>query len=346
MSSNYTKAITIYDEYGKPKRKYIRAKTQDELDKKVTETKYLRNKGFSITNENITLKDLGEKWFNLKQSNNEEATKKRNYAILNNYIYPKLGHISLKNLKSYQIQELVNEQIRNGKKDTVRKTLQIIKSIINLAVENDYTYKNVANSISIPKFQTAEKKILSKEERIIIENSKNKYKDFFVFLLYSGLRKGEIAALTWSDIDLKNNVINVNKSATFVHNQPQIKSTKNGKSRNVPILNKTREILERRFNDKHSKYVFYKKDYNILSDIAIKRMLESLKKDTGLNFSLHQLRHTFCTILYYSGISSKKAQEIMGHSSIDVTLKIYTHLDDEQESNSTSKINDYINCCT
>ena len=84
----------------------------------------------------------------------------------------------------------------------------------------------------------------------------------------------------------------------------------------------------------------------MLSDIAIKRMLESFRKDTGLNFSLHQLRHTFCTILYYSGISSKKAQEIMGHSSIDVTLKIYTHLDNEQETDTTSKLNNYINCCT
>ena len=346
MASNYTKAITIYDEYGKPKRKYIRAKTLEELDKKVTEVKYLKDKGISLTNENITIKDLGEKWFYLKQSTNEEATKKRNKGILDNYIYPKLGHIPLKNLKTYQIQELLNEQLRNGKKDTVRKTLQIIKAILNLAVENDYTYKNVANSISIPRFYSEEKRTLTKEERMMLEKSENKYSDFFIFLLFSGLRKGEVTALTWDDIDFKNNMIKVNKSVTFVHNQPQLKSTKNGKSRNVPMLDKTREILERRFNEKHSKYVFYKKDCNMLTDIAIKRMLESFKKDTGLNFSLHQLRHTFCTILYYSGISSKKAQEIMGHSSIDVTLKIYTHLDDEQETDTTSKLNNYINCCT
>ena len=181
---------------------------------------------------------------------------------------------------------------------------------------------------------------------MILEKSENKYSDFFTLLLYSGLRKGEVTALTWDDIDFKNNIIKVNKSVTFIHNQPQLKSTKNGKSRNIPMLDKTREILERRFNERHSKYVFYKKDYNMLSDIAIKRMLESFRKDTGLNFSLHQLRHTFCTILYYSGISSKKAQEIMGHSSIDVTLKIYTHLDNEQETDTTSKLNNYINCCT
>lgn len=324
------------------KRKYIYAKSQKELDIKLTEIKSLCHKGLSLSNETITIKKLSNMWFDLIQKKNTLATQKRNRGILDNYICPQLGHIPLKDLKSYHIQNMINSLLENGKTDTVRKTLQILKSMLNLAVDNDFVIKNVATPVKIPTFRRKEKKILTKEERITVENSNNKYRDFFVFLLYTGLRKGEIATLTWEDVDLSKNLITVRNSASFISNQGAIKSTKNGDERNIPILNKTHEILERRKHTAKSKYVFYKQDCNMLSDIAIKRMLESFKKDTGLNFTLHQLRHTFCTMLYYSGISSKKAQQIMGHRSLSVTMEIYTHLDDEQENNSAELLNKYL----
>ena len=308
----------------------------------MTEAKSLYYKGVSLFNEAITVKKLGNMWFDLIQKKNSPATKKRNQGILENYIYPELGHIPLKDLKAYHIQGMINNQLESGKTDTVRKTLQIIKAMLNLAVDNDFVTKNVANSIKMPTFRRKEKKSLSKEERFIIENSTNKYRDFFVFLLYTGLRKGEVTALTWDNIDFEKNRIIVNKSASFISNKGTLKSTKNGDERNIPILNKTREILERHKAEKQSKYVFCKKDKNMLSDVAIKRMLESFKKDTGLDFTLHQLRHTFCTILYYSGISSKKAQQIMGHRTLQVTLEIYTHLDEEQENNSAELLDNYL----
>lgn len=148
--------------------------------------------------------------------------------------------------------------------------------------------------------------------------------------------------MTWDNIDFDKNLITVKNSASFITNQGTIKSTKNGDVRIIPMLDKTRKILECRKNIRESNYIFYKQDCNMLSDISIKRMLESFKKDTGLNFTLHQLRHTFCTMLYYSGISSKKAQQIMGHRSLSVTMEIYTHLDDEQENNSAELLNKYL----
>lgn len=326
---------------GKPKRKYVYGKTKQELESKFLELKILYNKGTVIENDSMTIHQLGELWFKQTQFNNEESTKKRNRGILENYIYPNLGHIYVKNLKTHHVQAMIIDMLAT-KKDTVRKTLQVIKSILNIAVNNDFVAKNVAQSIKIPTFKSQEKRPLSLEEQLKIENSTNKYKDFFVFLLYTGLRKGEIAALTWDDIDFKNNLIKVNKAISFDTNKGTKKGTKTDANRIIPILDKIRPILETRANKKESKYVFYKQDKDQLSDIAIKRMLESFKKETGVEFSLHQLRHTFCTMLYYSGISTKKAQQLMGHKSLKVTLEIYTHLDEEQEGNSAQFLNDYL----
>lgn len=302
----------------------------------------LYNKGTVIENDSMTIQQLSELWFKQTQFNNEESTKKRNRGILENYIYPNLGHIYVKNLKTHHVQAMIIDMLAT-KKDTVRKTLQVIKSILNIAVNNDFVAKNVAQSIKIPTFKAQEKRPLSLEEQLKIENSENKYKDLFIFLLYTGLRKGEVAALTWDNIDFENNVIKVNKAISFDTNKGTLKGTKTDTDRIIPILDKTRPILESRANNKESKYVFYKQDKGQLSDIAIKRMLESFKKETGVEFSLHQLRHTFCTMLYYSGISTKKAQQLMGHKSLKVTLEIYTHLDEEQEGNSTQFLNDYLN---
>lgn len=326
---------------GKPKRKYVYGKTKQELENKFLELKILYNKGTVIENDSMTIKQLGELWFKQTQYNNEQSTKKRNRGILENYIYPNLGHIYVKNLKTHHVQSMIIDMLAD-KKDTVRKTLQVIKSILNIAVNNDFVAKNVAQSIKIPTFKSKEKTPLSLEEQLKIENSTNKYKDLFVFLLYTGLRKGEVAGLTWDDIDFEKNTIRVNKAISFDTNKGSLKGTKTDNDRIIPILDKTRPILESRANNKESKYVFYKQDKGQLSDIAIKRMLESFKKETDVEFSLHQLRHTFCTMLYYSGISTKKAQQLMGHKSLKVTLEIYTHLDEEQEGNSTQFLNDYL----
>lgn len=326
---------------GKQKRKYVYGKTKQELESKFLELKILYNKGTVIENDSMTIQQLGELWFKQTQFNNEESTKKRNRGILENYIYPNFGHIYVKNLKTHHVQALIIDMLAT-KKDTVRKTLQVIKSILDIAVNNDFVAKNVAQSIKVPTFKAEEKRPLTLEEQQKIENSTNKYKDLFIFLLYTGLRKGEVAALTWDDIDFSKNTISVNKAISFVDNKGVKKGTKNNSSRIVPLLDKTREILESRANNKESKYVFYKQDKQQLSDSAFDRMLESFVKETEVDFTLHQLRHTFCTMLYYSGISTKKAQQIMGHKTLKVTLEIYTHLDEEQEANSTQLLNDYL----
>lgn len=327
---------------GKSKRKYVYGKTKQELESKFLELKLLYNKGTVIENDSITIRELGEIWFKQTQFNNAPKTKQRNRGILENYIYPNLGHMSVKVVKTFHVQTMITEML-SDKTDTVRKTLQIIKSILEIAVNNDFVIKNVAAPIKIPTFESKEKIPLAIEEQMKIENSTNKYRDLFVFLLYTGLRKGEVAALTWDDIDFKNNVIRVNKSISFDTNKGTKKCTKGKKERFIPILDKTRLILESRANKKESKYVFYKQDKEQLSDTAIERMTESFIKETGVDFTLHQLRHTFCTMLYYSGISTKKAQQLMGHKSLKVTLEIYTHLDEEQEGNAAQELNNYLN---
>lgn len=319
------------------KRKQFIGKDKSEVEARAIEYVDLHNKGVELSGEGILVSKLADEWFNLYQKRNAESTKKRVQGILDNYIKKELGHIPLKYLKAHHVQKMLNE-IQESHTDTTRKVFQITKSILEFAVNNDYCLKNVAKSCTINHFQSKERQILTSEEIKALENSQNKYRDFFVFILYTGLRRGEVAALKWSDIDFQNKEIHVSKSMSFVTNQGKLKSTKTGKIRIIPILNKTYEILK---HQSIGEYVFSKPDGKHLTESAIDRMHESILKDTGLNFKLHELRHTFCTILYYAGVSSLNASKIMGHS-LAVMQEIYTHLDKDKSKDEIQKLNQYL----
>lgn len=322
------------------KRKYFIGTDKDEVEAKAIEYVDLHNKGIELSGEGILVSKLADEWFNLYQRKNAESTQKRVQGILDNYIKKELGHIPLKYLKAHHVQKMLNE-IQESHTDTTRKVFQITKSILEFAVNNDYCVKNVAKSCTINHYKSGERKILTQDEINILENSRNKYKDFFVFILYTGLRRGEVAALKWNDIDLENKEIHVSKSMSFLQNKGKLKSTKTNKVRTIPILDKTLKILKSRKKQTNSMYVFSKSDGSNLSESAIDRMHESILKDTGLNFKLHELRHTFCTILYYAGVSSIHAADIMGHS-LSVMQEIYTHLDKDKSKEEIKKLNQYI----
>ena len=162
-----------------------------------------------------------------------------------------------------------------------------------------------------------------------------------MFLCFTGLRRGEMVALTPEDIDLNNRIINVNKSTYYKNNQAIIKSTKNGEIRQVPIFDIIYSGLIKRMNNK---YLFTGIDKNkMCSEQCLKRKLEKTCKQVGYKFTYHQCRHTFITLMYNAGIDVKQAQKWSGHKDINVLLNIYTHLEQKKNNENISKMNSYLN---
>ena len=166
---------------------------------------------------------------------------------------------------------------------------------------------------------------------------------FFVyFLAYTGLRKGEALALQWTDIDFDNKIINISKSVYYVSNSPHIKEPKTSNSvRTVVLLDIVADKLQN-LKRKPDDYVF-NKNGKILDKSYFTRQWEKFKKESGLDITAHQLRHTYATLLFEMGISEKDAQELMGHSSITITHNIYTHIRQKHKTALAEKMNAYIN---
>lgn len=178
-------------------------------------------------------------------------------------------------------------------------------------------------------------------------------------MLYTGLRRGELTALSWSDVDLTAKTITVNKS--YSYKAKSLKSTKTAAgTRIVPIPDVLADYL--RELPKTSMLVFPNKDGSYMSDTSWQKLWDSymrvLNRKYGNfigsadkrkalpmvidTFTPHCLRHTYATMLYDAGVDVLTAKEFLGHSDIKTTLSIYTHLSAEKSKTDIGKLNQYL----
>ncbi len=340
---------------GKPY--YLYAKDKETLKNKFFDLQYKLMNNSVIDNKSITFKQYAENWFNINCTIKEFATQ---ISIKNRlkHMYEYIGNVKLANLKPYHIQEMVTSMVKNGYTDLTKRTLMDCKRILNDAVINDIIGKNVALGIKSPKYAKNERRPLTinQDKKVLELALKHKYGLFILILRYCGIRCEEAVALTLEDIDIKNKKIIINKAVSLVTNQPQIKSTKNLKNRIIPIPNFIIPLLNDAIKQNklnNCNYLFHKETNpkEMLTKQALKGHLKTFLHELNKNvkndenkiqFSYHQLRHSYCTMLYYAGIKIKKAQELMGHSSAKMVYDIYAHLDEERE-NANYLINTYIN---
>lgn len=316
----------------------------NDLYKQFLELRYSNLKGSYV--ESYNFKDYTEKWLKFNSSGKSEATIKEYKYIINKYLIPSFGHMNLDKIKKMDIQTLQTNLIDENHIELAHKCIRFMKTICNDAISDDYLIKNPCLGIKEPKLVHKEKEILTEMQDKLLLKSKHKYAPFFRILRYTGMRREEISALTPMDIDLKNKTILIDKAVSFATNQPKLKETKNKKSRIVPILDLIYNDVEstvKYCKENNIKYLFTKQTdtSSMLTQESIRCMTNSFCKDVGFSFTPHQLRHSYCTMLYYSGIKIKETQFLMGHSSAKMVYDLYAHLDQQRE-NITGKINKYL----
>lgn len=334
------------------KRITIDGVTKDLYDKDVKSLykKYIEARSSDIKGtytDNCKFKTCSSKWLEVTSAGKSENTVKEYKYILNKYLNPNFGNMNMKKIKQHDLQVLSAKLLEDGHVELAHKCMRYAKAIFEYAIANDWLIKNPCNGLSKIQVIHQERKILSQKEDKLLLESNHKYARFFRILRYTGMRRQEIVPLLVEDIDLKNKQIVINKAVSFATNQPTLKLTKNKKSRIVPIPDIILEDLKNQldFCNEHSvKYLFTKQTniHQMLTQEAIRNMSDSFCNEVQFKFTPHQLRHSYCTMLYYADVDIKTAQRLMGHSSAKMVYDIYTHLDTEKD-NSSNKINNFLN---
>lgn len=367
-----TSAIIGYDENGKPKRKVIYGRTIMELDKKVADFKSLQNKGIVIDDGGMTVKQWSEKWLELYKADKAYNTYMMYKRTVDNHIIPNLGTIRLSALKTHHIQELLNTIIQDGHHRTAELVKLTLHQIIQQAIIEEYIYKDVTIGLSLPKKQKTEKRALTDAEKALIQKADltQKERAFIDLLYYTGVRRGEALALMISDIDFVNKKVQINKNLVIKDSGSEIKHSPKTEAgnREIPMPDALVKSLKRYISNISTLYLFTQQSGEIMSRSAFRRFWDSIidkiniaaggtkyrrkdshKKDDKIkplkliadDISPHMFRHTYATNLYYAGIDVKTAQYLLGHSSIQMTMDVYTHLDENKVSDAVDKLNEY-----
>lgn len=353
-----------------------------EFEQRVKQGKYLNG-------EKITFKDFAIKWI-AEYAKNQLAvtTYDSYYTSLNKHIYPLIGHYKLSQIKPLHLQSIYNKWIEEGLQPaTVKKRHAIIRVILKTAVQWQILNSNPCEKVQLPKANRdmSDIKYFTPEQVNIFlqalnesypatykaharfHNSGKPYsvkeyteartlptqlKLFFTLAIFTGMRRGELIALTWADIDFDNNMINVNKSTTVGTNGIVNKDPKNKTSvRRVSIPSSIMKLLREYkieqlslqlqlgnlwegknhiFIQWNGKQMYPDTATHAFRDLLIKHNAsDKVKQNPDLRLPLiplHGLRHTNATLLISSNkIDIKTIQSHLGHASSNTTLNIYAH---------------------
>lgn len=266
------------------------------------------------------------------------------------------------------MQEMLNEIVDNGTLRTAKLVSLTIKQLLNQAVDNELIYKNVANNISVPKYEAPEKRSLTPAELKLFEDAEltEKERAFIAVIRYCGLRRGEALALTQNDFDFVNNILHVSKSVAYIDGKPQIKEPKTKAGiRDVPMPNKLRNIILAYAKNLDGIYLFPSSTSYIMTKSSFRRFWEDIldrvnacaggfgyktrdkdqKKLILINqnndITPHIFRHTYASDLYAAGVDLKTAQTYLGHSSISMTINICKRLNKKTKQENKQKICNY-----
>ncbi len=277
-----------------------------------------------------------------------------------------LGKRKLEDVKAADLQKFYNDKMKEGYNS---KTVRAIEVILNSALDMAFKLRMIPENpnlfTTIPKKVKYEAKVLTKEEveKILREATADELYPIVVTTIFTGMRKGEVMALKWENVNFEERRIYVKNSLCRVESeQPdsqghyhytyQIMEPKTVKSiRMIPMLDEVVEALteQRRrqdgdkevFKDVYTDqgFVFADRTGNYLPQRVFMKQYHQFLEQYGItDIRFHDLRHTFASLLIESDVSMKLVQELLGHSTITTSMDLYTHVSDKKKEQALGQL--------
>ena len=352
------RVVIGYDEKGLPRTKNVLAKTKRECQEKL---KQLRETVTGSKTEKVRPEMPFGEWLDFWYQNYVKPqirpTTQANYeAKIYQHIIPELGKIPLNQLAQKDLQQFYarmktggrlirTEQFGKGLSDSMVRGLHAAcRSALEKAVQEELIRTNPAVGCKLPPKRGREMQVLSPEElqRFLIQAQAEGYYELFLLDLCTGLRRGELLALQWDDLDFKTGTLTVNKQVYEVKGQLQVSVPKTRASiRRLVLPPGVVEVLRAYRETVDSRWMFPSpvKEDMPMTPGAVRRRLQIILERAGCKrIRFHDLRHTFATLSLESGMDVKTLSAMLGHVSAATTLDIYTHVTGDMQSEAAAKI--------
>lgn len=290
---------------------------------------------FKKENNNMKFENVAYEWIEYKRNSVKESTYYNYMFIIDKYLKARYANKNIEEICCFN--DIVQELSQKLSAKTIRDIVNVLKAILRY-YEEEYNIKLNYRKINVPKLEKNHIKILSDKEKQKIEKYCLKEKSLkslgIILCLNTGLRVGEICALKWENIDLDEKNLYVKKTLQRVYDSKSKKSNiiidkpkTESSVRCIPINKKLYEILKSirsNYNDDDffltgdsDKFIEPRNYQYAFKDILTKSKVKVVK--------FHTLRHTFSTNCIDVGMDIKTLSEILGHSSVEITLNKYVH---------------------
>ena len=337
-----------FDKNGKTKYKSIYAKTYGECKQKLLLAKNMQIKQTSNMKLYLTVKEMISLWMENIYIRVKQSTMNTYTNMINNHILPIMAQMPIHMITTEFLNQYVIEKIKNGRVDgkgglstkTVQNIVSILKSAFKYA-EKIYGIDNPATLLALPKINKKEIEILTNKEIKMIQNDCNSENDYFSLLfdlcLFTGIRIGEVCALQCSDIDFDTGILKIQKTVQRIKNETGQQKTKviidipktQSSVRKIPlpstILSKLQKFIVAQ-QKKNDDFLFSSDNKKPIDVRTVQKRFSSVLYRCHIRkVKFHVIRHTFATKWVNANFDIKSLSEILGHSSVNITLSLYVH---------------------
>ncbi|UOQ85655.1 site-specific integrase [Gracilibacillus salinarum] len=358
----------ITKKYKEKSKRGFKTKPEARFEAQEVEDQLLNN--FELASQNITLKEFLNNW--LEEYKNGVVRKntfdlhKRN---IEKQIIPYFKSIDMKSLKPTMYQQFLNSL---HDKEYSKRTIEIVHGTMRNAMEKALQLNMIDHNPTIGaviKGKEKERQIKFIDSTEIPTFLKTSFQYgytfwfYFSFMIDTGMRKGEVAALQWSDINFKEKTISVNKTLDFqaesdeeLFGDPKTFRSKRTISITNNTINQLKDHLKWQNKNKQNLNDIYRHDLNlvfcrddgyIMPKSSLFNAFRRILKQAGIsNLPIHSLRHTHAVLLLESGTDMKFIQERLGHGSYQVTADVYSHISKRLDEKSMAKYEYYFNQIT
>jgi len=351
------------------KRKVFYGKTKKEVTEKLIKARSEQQQGTLVAAPQQTLAQFLHDWLENTQKNSIRArTYERYEEIIRLHIVPVLGRHQLHNVTAQHLQAFYAKKSKEGlSSTTIASFHNVLHKALECAVKWSLVPRNVCELASPPRRERFEVQPLTAEQaQKLLEAAHGHYMEaLFCLALATGMRRGELMALKWQDIDFSTNTLQIRRTLSripskmsdekgkgFEEAEPKTKKSR----RSVVIASFAVEALKQhRIRQLEAKLkagpAWQDHDYVFCTSVGthlhpsrdILDQLKALLKKAGLpDIRFHDLRHSSATLLLSAGIHPKVVQEILGHSQISMTMDIYSHVLPNMQQEAMQRLNDMI----
>ena len=347
-------------ETGKPVYKNVLGKTQGEVREKLKKAIADSQRLDMNRSGTHTVKSWMQMWYEVyAEPRLRENTKDYYLNYINNHIIPELGDIKLDKLTTIQIQKFYNDLQKNGRvqryqhielknKGLSVRVVHGIHTLLNNCLEQAVAERlilvNPARGCKLPKMEKREMKVLPKEKirPYLMEANKRGLLAAYYLELTTGLRRGELLALLWTDLDIEAKTISVTKQVNRIKGKLTVSQPKTQNSiRTLAIPQQAVDLMiEEHKKHPGNPYMFPSpKTGGMFDPDSFRHTHEKILKAIGAeHIRFHDLRHTFATLSLKNGVDVKTLSSTLGHYSAGFTLSTYTHATAEMKREAAETI--------